>query len=159
LELESVAVTPKDFSLIIGQSHFIKSVEDLYETLVTSSPSIKFGVAFCESSGPALIRLEGNDDSMKSEAAAIAARIGAGHSFVITLRDAFPISVLNRVKAVEEVVCVFCATGNPVEVLVAKTGQGRGILGVVDGLSPRGTEGEKDRDDRHAFLRKIGYKR
>lgn len=159
MELESVAVTPKDFSLIIGQSHFIKSVEDLYEALVTSSPSIKFGIAFCESSGPALIRLEGNDEPMKSEAAAIAARIGAGHSFVITLKEAFPISVLNRVRAVEEVVGLFCATGNPVEVIVAKTGQGRGILGVIDGVSPRGTEGEKDRDDRHGFLRKIGYKR
>lgn len=159
MELESVNVTPEDFNLIIGQSHFIKSVEDLYETLVTSSPSIKFGIAFCESSGPALIRLEGNDESMKSEAAAIAARIGAGHSFVITLKDAFPISVLNRVKAVEEVVGVFCATGNSVEVIVAETGQGRGILGVIDGVSPKGTEGEKDRDDRHGFLRKIGYKR
>jgi adenosine/AMP kinase len=159
MELESVAVTPKDFNLIIGQSHFIKTVEDLYETLVTSSPSVRFGIAFCESSGPALIRLEGNDDRMKSEAAAIAARIGAGHSFVITLKDAFPISVLNRVKAVEEVVSVFCATANPVEVVVATTGMGRGILGVVDGISPKGTEGEKDRSDRLAFLRRIGYKR
>jgi adenosine/AMP kinase len=159
MEIESVPVTPKDFNIIIGQSHFIKTVEDLYETLASSSPSIKFGVAFCESSGPALIRVEGNDDALKSEAAGVAAKVGAGHSFVIALRDAFPINVLNRVKAVEEVVGLFCATSNPVQVIVAVTEQGRGILGVVDGESPRGTEGPADRDDRQLFLRKLGYKR
>jgi hypothetical protein len=159
LEIESVLVTPKDFNLIIGQSHFIKTVEDLYETLVSSSLSVRFGVAFCESSGPALIRVEGNDDALKSEAVGIATRVGAGHSFVITLRDSFPINVLNRIKAVEEVVSIFCATSNPVQVIIAVTDQGRGILGVVDGVSPKGTEGIADRKDREDFLRKIGYKR
>jgi hypothetical protein len=159
MELESVPITPKDFNLIIGQSHFIKTVEDLYEALVSSSPGIKFGVAFCESSGPALVRVEGNDEGLKTEATDIATRIGAGHSFVITLRDAFPINVLNRVKSVEEVVGLFCATANPVQVVVAVTDQGRGILGVVDGMSPRGTEGPAQRDERRGFLRKIGYKR
>ena len=159
LELESVTITPKDFSLIIGQSHFIKSVEDLYEALATSSSSIRFGLAFCEASGPALIRVEGNDEALKAEASRIAGSIGAGHSFVVTLKDAFPISVLNRVKALEEVASVFCATGNPVQVIVAKTEQGRGIMGVVDGVSPKGVEGDDDREDRREFLRKIGYKR
>lgn len=159
MEIESVPVTPEEFNLIIGQSHFIKTVEDLYETLVSASPSIKFGIAFCESSGPALVRVDGNDDSLKATASQIATRIGVGHSFVITLKDAFPINVLNRVKAVDEVVSLYCATANPVEVIVAVTGQGRGILGVVDGVSPKGVEGPADRADRQAFLRKIGYKR
>jgi adenosine/AMP kinase len=159
MEIECIAVVPKDFNIIIGQSHFIKTVEDLYEALACSSPSIRFGVAFCESSGPALIRVEGNDDTLISEASAIAAKIGAGHSFVIALRDAFPINVLNRVKAVDEVVGLFCATSNPVQVMVAVTEQGRGILGVVDGVSPKGTEGAGDKEDRQRFLRKIGYKR
>jgi len=159
LELDSVAVLPKGYNIIIGQSHFIKTVEDLYEALITSSSSIRFGIAFCESSGPALIRVEGNDEALKEEAAGVAKRIGAGHSFVIAMKDAFPISVLNRVKAVEEVVGVYCATANSVEVIVAMTEQGRGILGVVDGASPKGIEGQKDIEDRRGFLRKIGYKR
>jgi len=159
LELDSVAVLPKGYNIIIGQSHFIKTVEDLYEALITSSSSIRFGIAFCESSGPALIRVEGNDEALKEEAAGVAKRIGAGHSFVIAMKDAFPISVLNRVKAVEEVVGVYCATANSVEVIVAMTEQGRGILGVVDGASPKGIEGQKDIADRRGFLRKIGYKR
>ena len=159
MELDSVAVLPKGYNIIIGQSHFIKTVEDLYEALITSSSSIRFGIAFCESSGPALIRVEGNDEALKEEAAGVAKRIGAGHSFVIAMKDAFPISVLNRVKAVEEVVGVYCATANSVEVIVAMTEQGRGILGVVDGASPKGIEGQKDIEDRRGFLRKIGYKR
>jgi len=159
LDLETVSIVPKDFNLIIGQSHFVKTVEDLYETLVSSSPSIKFGVAFCESSGPALIRSDGNDEAMMSDAVEIASKIGAGHSFAVALKDAFPINVLNRVKSVEEVVGIYCATSNPVQVIVAVTEQGRGILGVVDGVSPKGFEGPEDRRDRQAFLRKIGYKR
>jgi adenosine/AMP kinase len=159
LEFEAVSVTPKDFNLIVGQAHFIKTAEDLFEVLVSSSTSIKFGVAFCESSGPALVRVEGNDEILKAEAAKIAGDIGAGHSFVIALRDAFPISVLNRVKAVEEVATVYCATGNSVQFVVAKTEQGRGILGVVDGMSPKGVETASDREERYAFLRRIGYKR
>ncbi|HVP22764.1 MAG TPA: adenosine-specific kinase [Conexivisphaerales archaeon] len=159
MDFEVVDVTPRDHSVIIGQAHFIKTVEDLYETLVTSSPAARFGIAFCESSGPALIRVEGNDDSLRADAASVAARIGAGHSFVITLRDAYPINVLNRVKSVEEVTTVFCATANPVQVIVASTEQGRGIMGVIDGVSPKGTEGAGDAKDRRDFLRKIGYKR
>jgi hypothetical protein len=159
VELETVTIVPKDFNLIVGQSHFIKTVEDLYETLVSSSPSIRFGVAFCESSGPALVRSDANDEAMKSYAIEIASKIGAGHSFVVTLKDAFPINVLDRVKSVEEVVAIFCATSNPVQVIVAVTEQGRGILGVVDGVSPKGLESPEDRGERQEFLRKIGYKR
>jgi adenosine/AMP kinase len=159
VELETVPITPKDYNLIVGQAHFIKTVEDLYEAMVSSSPSTKFGVAFCESSGPALIRADGNDEGLKAEAVRIAGALGAGHSFVIVLRDAFPVNVLNRVKGVDEVVSVFCATANPVQFIIGRTEQGRGILGVVDGVSPRGVEGAIEREERRDFLRKIGYKR
>ena len=145
--------------LIVGQSHFIKSVEDIYEALVTSMPSLKFGVAFVEASGKALVRFDGTDEGVAKLASDYAAKIGAGHAFVIVLSGAFPINVLNRLKAVEEVVQIFCATSNPVSVLVADNGKGRGILGVVDGVIPKGVEGDKDKQDRHEFLRKIGYKR
>jgi uncharacterized protein len=150
---------PEGCQLIVGQAHFIKSVEDLYEALVTSMPGIKFGVAFCEASGKALVRSEGTDPRATKLAQRYASRLGAGHSFIVVLSGAFPINVLNRVKWVEEVVQVFCATSNPVTVVVADSGKGRGVLGVVDGVSPRGVETGADREERRAFLRKIGYKR
>lgn len=160
--LETVEIeiaVPEGDQVIIGQSHFIKSVEDLYEALVTSMPGIKFGLAFCEASGKALIRLEGTDGALTDLARDYASRIASGHSFVIVLREAYPINVLNRVKAVEEVVNIFCATSNPVTVLVADSGRGRGIIGVIDGIPPKGVEGPSDKEDRRGFLRKIGYKR
>ena len=152
-------VPPEGDQVIIGQSHFIKTVEDLYEALTTSMPGIRFGVAFCEASGKALIRLDGSDGALTELAREYAGRIGAGHSFVIVLREAYPINVLSRVKGVEEVVNIFCATSNPVTVVVADSGKGRGIMGVIDGVPPKGVEGESDRKERHDFLRKIGYKR
>lgn len=150
---------PDGVQLIIGQSHFIKSVEDLYEALATSMPGIRFGLAFCEASGSALIRLEGNDATLTDLARDFAARVAAGHSFVIVLKEAYPINVLNRVKAVDEVVNIFCATSNPVKVIVAESESGRGILGVIDGVIPEGVEKDADREERKALLRKIGYKR
>jgi len=150
---------PEGMNLILGQAHFIKTVEDIYETLTSSSPSIKFGVAFCESSGPALIRYDSNDKKLEEIAIQFAQKLSAGHVFVVLLANAYPINVLNRLKAVEEVVNIYCATANPVEVILAETDQGRGILGVVDGLKTRGIEGEKERNERREFLRKIGYKR
>ncbi len=150
---------PEGDQLIIGQAHFIKTVEDLYEALATAVPGLKFGLAFCEASGKALVRSEGSDGELEKLASGYAARIGAGHSFVVLLRGAFPINVMNRMKSVEEVAGVFCATSNPVTVIVAETGRGRGVLGVVDGVSPKGVEGPADRAERREFLRKIGYKR
>jgi len=145
--------------LIIGQAHFIKTVEDLYESLVTAMPGIKFGVAFCEASGKALVRSDGSDRALADSASDIAKRIGAGHTFVVVLEGSFPINVLNRVKAVEEVVQVFCATSNTVTVVVAESYGGKGVLGVIDGVSPKGVETDQDKEERHGFLRKIGYKR
>ena len=150
---------PEGFQLILGQAHFIKSVEDIYEALATSMPGLKFGVAFCEASGKALVRADGSDDRSTAVARDFAKRLGAGHCFVVILDGAFPINVLNRIKSVEEVVGIYCATSNPVTALVADTGQGRGILGVVDGVSPRGDESAEDKAERHELLRKIGYKR
>ena len=152
-------VPPEGYQLIVGQAHFIKSVEDLYESLVTSMPGLKFGAAFCEASGKSLVRHDGSDAKSVKMAREFALKIGAGHSFVVVLRGAFPINVLNRIKSVEEVVGVYCATSNPVTVVVAGLGKGRGILGVIDGVSPVGAESEKDRAERREFLRKIGYKR
>ena len=152
-------VFPEGANIILGQSHFIKTVEDLYEVLVTSSPGVKFGVAFCEASGPCLIRFDGNDEDLKAAAVKIAADLGAGHSFAVVMTDGFPINVLNAVKACPEVCHVYCATANPVEAIVVETEQGRGILGVVDGESPRGVEGQDDATARRDFLRSIGYKR
>jgi len=150
---------PETINFILGQSHFIKSAEDLHEALVNSVPGIKFGLAFCEASGKCLIRWSGNDDAMIALAKKNAQAVGAGHSFIIFLADGFfPINVLNAVKAVPEVARVFCATANPTQVLVAQTEQGRGILGVVDGFAPKEIEGEEDRAWRKDFLRKIGYK-
>jgi adenosine/AMP kinase len=160
MKIDEVEIKPAEGQqLIVGQSHFIKSVEDIYEALVTSMPGLKFGVAFVEASGKALVRFDGSDEELAKQASAHAMRIGAGHSFVVVLSGAFPINVLNRLKAVEEVAQVFCATSNPVTIIVADTGKGRGVLGVVDGVSPKGIEGTKDKEERREFLRKIGYKR
>lgn len=143
---------------IIGQTHFIKSIEDIYEAIVTSSPSAKFGVAFCESSGPCLIRCEGNDDELKKLARDNAQKLAAGHTFIVFLKDAYPVNILNAIKNLPEVCNIFCASQNPLEVVIAETEQGRGILGVIDGFKPKGIESEKDRKDRKEFLRKLGYK-
>lgn len=160
MELVNVKMElPEDSNIIIGQTHFIKSTEDLYEAIAGTVPGARFGLAFCEASGPCLIRIEGNDDGLKKAAADNAKRIGAGHVFVILLRNAYPINVLNRIKEVQEVCTVFCATANPVDVVVAENKIGRGVMGVIDGERPKGIETSKDEDDRKAFLRKIGYKR
>ena len=160
MELKNVRLSiPENANIIVGQSHFIKTVEDLYEVITTGCPHSKFGVAFCEASGPCLIRVEGNDEELKRIAAENAVSMGAGHTFVILLRDAFPINVLNAIKACAEVCSIYCATANPLEVIVAETDQGRGVLGVVDGFSPKGIETEADSKARREFLRKIGYKR
>jgi hypothetical protein len=149
---------PETTNLILGQSHFIKTVEDLHEALVTTAPHMRFGIAFCESSGPALVRRSGNDPALVELATRNAVAIGAGHSFIIFLENGFPISILNTVKNVPEVCRIFCATANPVEVVVAESGSGRAILGVVDGVTPKGVESEADVQARIGFLRKIGYK-
>jgi len=150
---------PEPVNFILGQSHFIKTVEDIYETLVTAVPGIKFGLAFCESSGKCLVRLTGTDPNMIELARKNALAIGAGHSFILFLAEGFyPVNVLNAVKQVPEVCRIFCATANAAQVIVAETEQGRGILGVIDGQSPKGVETEEDVTWRKSFLRKIGYK-
>jgi hypothetical protein len=149
---------PEAFNLILGQSHFIKTVEDLHEALVGAVPGISFGLAFCESSGPRLIRTSGTDPELTALAARNAQNVGAGHSFIILLGNAFPVNVLNAVKNVPEVCRVFCATANPVQVVVAETDQGRGILGVIDGETPLAMEDDAARTQRKEFLRTIGYK-
>ena len=159
MELINVRLSfPDSCNVIVGQSHFIKTAEDLYEAITTSCPHAKFGIAFCEASGPCLIRIEGNDTELKKAAAENAISLGAGHTFVILLKDAFPINVLCSVKACPEVCQIYCATANPLEVIVAETEQGRGILGVVDGFPPKGVETEADIKARRDFLRRIGYK-
>ncbi len=160
LELESVRMEfPADANIIVGQSHFIKTVEDLYEAVATTVPQAKFGLAFNESSGPCLVRAEGNDDELRAAAIRNAQALAAGHTFVLLLRNAYPINVLNAVQRVPEVCAIFCATANPVEVIVARSQQGRGVLGVIDGSPPQGVEGPADAAARRDFLRKIGYKR
>jgi len=149
---------PEDVNVVIGQSHFIKTVDDLHEALVCVSPSLRFGIAFCEASGPRLVRRSGNDDELVDLATRNAEAIAAGHTFVILLRDGFPLNVLNPVKAVPEVCGIFCATANPVEVVVAVTPLGRGVVGVIDGQPPLGVETDADVADRRALLRAIGYK-
>lgn len=157
--LESVTIDkPEDVNVILGQAHFIKTVEDLHEALVGVGPHVRFGIPFCEASGDRLIRHSGNDADLVDLATVHARAIAAGHSFLIMLRGAFPVSVLNPIKAVPEVCGIFCATANPVEVLVASTDGGRGVIGVVDGASPIGVEGADDAERRHALLRGIGYK-
>ncbi len=149
---------PETMNFILGQAHFIKTVEDIHETLIGAVPGIKFGVAFCEASGPRLVRWSGTDQECVELAKKNAQAIGAGHSFIIFLGNVFPINVLNAVQNVPEVCRVYCATANPVEVLLAETAQGRGIIGVIDGGSPLGIEGEKEIAERKAMLRKFGYK-
>ncbi|MBU0504060.1 MAG: adenosine-specific kinase [Candidatus Omnitrophota bacterium] len=159
LDLKVIKIRkPDEINLILGQSHFIKTVEDLYEVLVGSVPGIKFGFAFVESSGACKIRSEGNDPELKALATENALEIGAGHSFLVFLKGAYPINVLNAVKNIPEVCRIYCASANPVEVIVAQTNQGRGILGVVDGSIPKGIENSDDVAWRRDFLRKIGYK-
>ena len=150
---------PLGCNVIFGNSHFIKTVEDLYEALVTSSPSTKFGIAFCEASQKRLIRTDGNDPELVDRAAQAAFDVGCGHTFFIYLRDAFPINILDRVKQVQEVTRIFCATANPLQVIVAATTQGRGVMAVVDGEAPLGIETDDDKAERRELLRKIGYKR
>jgi adenosine/AMP kinase len=159
MEIITVKVDiPRETNLIFGQTHFIKTVEDLYEVLVTSVPGIQFGLAFCEASAKRLVRSEGNDEELKKSAEENALAIGAGHCFLIFLRNAYPINVLNGIKNVQEVCSIFCATANPVEVIIAQTEQGRGILGVIDGESPQGIEKGQDMEERKSFLRAIKYK-
>jgi adenosine/AMP kinase len=150
---------PENGNLILGTAHFIKSVEDLYEALINTVPNLKFGIAFNEASGPCLTRVDGNDGALQALAARNAAAIAAGHIFVIALLHGYPINVLGRIKEVPEVCSILCATANPVEVVVAQTAQGRGVLGVIDGFPPKGLETEADARARHDFLRQIGYKR
>jgi adenosine/AMP kinase len=149
---------PEGTNIILGQSHFIKTVEDLHEAIAGGVPTAKFGIAFCESSGPCLVRVSGNDQELADLSGKAALRIGAGHSFVVFLKDAYPINLLDKIKGVQEVCSIYAATSNPVQVVIAETGQGRGILGVIDGSKPKGIETAKDTEDRKAFLRKIGYK-
>ena len=159
MELLSVRIEiPEGANLILGQSHFIKTAEDLYEIVVNTVPGAKFAVAFNEASGPCLIRVESNDDDLRHAAIANAQAVGAGHLFVLLIRDAYPINLLSRVRDCFEVCTIFCATANPVEVIVAQTDQGRGVLGVVDGSSPKGVEDPEDQTRRREFVRKIGYK-
>ena len=159
LQLKTVEIKkPAEINIIFGQSHFIKTVEDLHETLVAAVPGIKFGLAFCESSGSALIRTSGTDKSLVNMAAKNAAKIACGHSFLIFLKDSYPINVLNRIKMIDEVVTLFCATANQVIVIIAKTKTGQGVLGVIDGQSSCGIELNKEKNERKALLRQIGYK-
>jgi len=150
---------PSDANIIVGHSHFIKTVEDIYEAIVNTVPQMEFGLAFNEASGACLTRVDGNDEGLKNIAAKNASAIGAGHLFVVVLRGGYPINIKNRILETPEVCTIFCATANPVEMIVAQTEQGRGVLGVIDGSSPKGVETESDIEWRHGLLRKIGYKR
>jgi uncharacterized protein len=152
-------VAPRDCNLILGQSHFIKTVEDVYEALASSAAGIKFGLAFCESSGECLVRHDGNDTELRKRAAEAALAIGCGHSFIVFLKGAYPINVLTQLKAVPEVCGIYAATANPLEIIIAETDQGRGIMGVIDGVSPAGVEAAEDKAWRADLLRKFGYKR
>lgn len=159
MELSNVRLQiPENANLILGQSHFIKTAEDLYEVVVNTVPGAKFAVAFNEASGPCLVRVEANDDELRAAAIANAQAIGAGHVFVLLIRQAYPINLLSRVRDCFEVCTIFCATANLVEVVVAQTEQGRGVLGVIDGASPKGVESPQDARARHEFIRKIGYR-
>jgi hypothetical protein len=159
LEFKTVKIEPpKDCNIILGMAHFIKTAEDLYEALVNSVPNIKFGLGFCESSGPCLVRHEGNDEELRRQAAEKAFEVGCGHSFLIYIRNAYPLNVLDKIKKVPEVCTVYAATANPLEVIIAETAQGRGIIGVVDGQKSKGIETDADILERRQFVRKIGYK-
>ena len=160
MELKLVTLeVPENGNLILGQTHFIKTVEDIYEAIVTTVPQMKFGVAFNEASGPCLTRVDGNDNGLKALAAKNATAVAAGHIFVVAMRDGYPINILGRIKDVPEVCSIYCATANPVQVIVAESEQGRGVLGVIDGFPPKGVETAEDAEMRRAFLRMIGYKR
>lgn len=160
LKLRAVSMDiPKDANIIIGQSHFIKTVEDIYEAIVNTNPNMKFGLAFCEASGACLVRVDGNDEHLMEIAAKNAMDIGAGHTFVLMIKEGYPINILNALKNVPEICHIIAATGNPLQVIVAETSQGRGILGVIDGSSPKGIEDQSGKDWRYDFLRKIGYKK
>ena len=160
LEIHDVKIEyPEGCNIILGQTHFIKSAEDLYEVIVTAVPQARFGIAFTEASGPCLIRTEGNDEELVHDGVTALKAIGAGHVFCILLRDAFPINVLNQIKHCPEVCTVYCATANPLQVIVASTLQGWGIVGVIDGSPPKGVETDFDRQERHALMRRLGYKR
>ena len=160
MELKIVTIEkPEDMNFILGHSHFIKTVEDLYEAIVQTAPQMKFGIGFCEASGPALVRFAGNDLDLIELVQKNALALSCGHAFIIFMQNGFPINILNTVKNVPEVCRIFCATANPVEVIVAQTEQGRGVLGVIDGSSPKAVETEEHATQRHDFLRKIGYKR
>jgi adenosine/AMP kinase len=159
MDLTTVAVDkPADMNVIVGQAHFIKTVEDLHEALAGTGPHLRFGIAFCEASGPCLIRRSGNDDTLVELAVRNARAIGAGHTFVVFVDDGYPVNVLNAIKAVPEVCGIFCATANPLEIVVAETDRGRGVVGVIDGLPPAGVENDADVADRKRLLRTIGYK-
>lgn len=159
VNIESVDLSwEEEANIVVGQAHFIKTMEDIPELLVTSVPGIQYGLAFCEASGPALIRTEGNDDELIKQAVKCAQDVGAGHSFFLILRNCYPINILNQLKNCQEVARIYAATANPLQVLVARTEQGGGIVGVVDGYSPKGVEGEDDKASRKELLRKIGYK-
>ena len=149
---------PGDMNFILGHSHFIKTVEDLYEAIVQTNPALKFGIAFCEASGPALVRFAGNDNNLIELAQKNAMAIRAGHTFIVMMESGFPISILNTIKQVPEVCRIYCATANPLQVIVASTLQGWGIIGVIDGFPPKGVETDEDRQERRALLRRIGYK-
>lgn len=160
LEMKTVRMeVPSDANIIVGQSHFIKTVEDLYEAIATVVPQAKFGLAFNESSGACLIRSDGNDQALRDAAIRNAQAMACGHTFVVLLENAYPINVLNAIRNIPEVCSIFCATANPVEIIVAQSAQGRGVLGVIDGNSPKGVESQADIAWRHDLLRKIGYKR
>jgi len=159
MELKVVKIeVPKECNVVLGMSHFIKTVEDIYEALINSVPNIKFGIGFCESSGPCLVRCEGNDEELKNLASCYALEIGCGHCFIIFMKNAYPINVLDKIKQVPEVCSIYAATANPLEIIIAETDQGRGILGVIDGMKSKGIETETDVKERKEFLRKIGYK-
>lgn len=159
MEFKIVQVkTTEDCNIIVGMAHFIKTVEDLYEALTDSTPNIKFGIGFCESSGPCLVRSEGNEDELKRLAAESARDLGCGHCFIIYLKGAYPINVLDKIKGVPEVCTIYAATANPLQIIICETEQGRGIVGVVDGMKSRGIEAEDDVKARKRFLREIGYK-
>ena len=160
LNLDAVALRiPENANIVLGQSHFIKTVEDLFEAMITSAPQVRFGIAFNEASGPCLTRVDGNDADLRQAAQEVATLVGAGHFFAVVMKDCFPINVLKAIESVPEVCGIFCATANPVQVIVAETEQGRGVLGVIDGFSPKGVETGEHAAQRREFLRRIGYKR
>jgi adenosine/AMP kinase len=160
MELKTVKIKkPEEINVVLGQTHFIKSVEDIYEALVTAIPGIEFGLAFCESSGKCLIRVEGSDEAMKKLAVANAERLACGHLFILFLKNAFPVNILPVLRNVPEICSIYCASANPIEVVVAETSQGRGVMGIIDGFPPRGVEEEEDINWRKNLLRDLGYKR